>query len=220
MVAYDIRQWEKCKWDLSTLSDKQSCIEKIPALRERFRIIEAAYYKTPEIPVPLEKIIRYVVLVYHRFSPYAVHQQDIVARKFDVCEFVGLNIKDKDVKKMIANQIPFVNNAALYFLKTEANMAWLELQVYLEAYYQIMGALMDGTTDSDKASKDPVGNAKTKQAVVKDMKNIKSEIDLLSVQIFSGESDLLNHIERFKEAEANDFLVYSPEDFVRKIAKA
>lgn len=229
MVTYDSRQWEKCKWDLSNLSDKLSCLEKFPELREKFAKIETAYYKgasnsedeklklVTHNDIPFEKIVRYVILVYHRYSPYAIHQQDIIARKFDVCEFIGLNPKGAAVKKMIANQFEFINSTALFFLKHESNMVWLELQTYLEAYYQIMGALVDGREDT--SSKGVVDNAKTKLAVVKDVKNIKSEIDSLSAQIFGGDNNLLNYVERYKEDEATEFSIYSPEMFVQKMAR-
>ncbi len=214
MVIYEARQWEKCKWNLSDLSNKESCITKFPSLREHFAVLEKAYYEIEEPGIKFESLVRYIALVYHRYSPYAVHQQDIVARKFDVCEFIGLNIKSDNIKKIIANKVEFVNYAALHFLKHEANMAWLELQVYLESYYQIMGALIDGREAT--GNKTVVDTAKTKLAIVKDVNEIKSKIDSLSIQIFNNDNELLNHIEKFKEAEKQDFLIHSPEDYSKK----
>ena len=215
MVTYDARQWEKCKWNLSELSNKKSCLEEIPALREHFNPLESAVYKNADIGIPYEKMVRYIVLVYHRYSPYAIYQQDIVARKFDVCEFIGLDIKKTEIKKIIANQVEFVSYAALYFLKHEANIAWLELQVYLESYYQIMSALTDGAEPT--GTKGAIDVAKSKLQVVKEMKVIKSEIDSLSAQIFNQDNDLLNHIERFKEVEKQDYVILSAEQFSKKM---
>jgi hypothetical protein len=210
-VKYSSDQWAKCRWHFDTIPDGVNCYEHYPELADLFKPIIKAYAETDE-SVPLDLLIRYVVLTYHRYSPYSNNEQNIIKRKIDVCEFIGLEVTSTETLKVISNQNQFVNNSALYFLKQE-NMEWAELQQYLEAYFQVMGALTDNSVqDTTKTTQDI---AKVKLAIVKDLKGIKSEIEQLSAKIFKEDVDLLNHVERYRRAEEESFVVLSPEQYVK-----
>ena len=100
----------------------------------------------------------------------------------------------------------------MYFLKKEGDRDWLELNEYLEAYYQIMAALTDGS--SQEGNKTAQDIAKVKLGIVREMKSIKSEIEQLSAKVFRDDSDLLNYVERYKKAEEESFAILSPEQYV------
>lgn len=214
-MTYSKDLWAKCRWQFDAIPKGEKCYEFYPELADLFKPIVKAYADTYNSEgINLDILLRYVVLTYHRHSPFATQEQNIIKRKIDVCAYIGLNVEDKSVEQIIANRNLFANSAALYFLKQESNMDWLELQEYLEAFYQIMSALTDGTMQ--ETSKTAQDVAKTKLAIVKDMKLIKAEIETLSAKIFRDDSDLLNHVERFKRAEEEAFVVLSPENYVQK----
>jgi len=207
-------EWAKCRWHFDTIPQGQECYQFYPELQDLFKPIVKAYNETDNGEnISLDLLIRYVVLVYHKQSPYSRNEQNIIKRKIDVCEFIGLDVNAEETVKIIANKNQFVNNAAMYFLQQEADMDWLELQQYLEAYYQIVGALTDGTVqDTTKTAQDI---AKVKLSIVKEMKSIKAEIEQLSAKVFRDDTDLLNFVERYKRAEEEDFIVLSPEQYVK-----
>lgn len=213
-MKFNNELWAKCRWRIDNVPKEIKVYEEYPELAEIFKPIIKAYEETDNGEnISLDLLIRYVVLVYHRFSPYAANEQNIIKRKIEVCELIGLNVEKKETEKIIANKNQFVNNSALWFLKQEADMDWLELNEYLEAYYQIMSALTDGSMqESNKTAQDI---AKVKLGIVKEMKSIKSEIEQLSAKVFKEDSDLLNHVERFKKSEEESFVVLSPEDYIR-----
>lgn len=215
MVQYSAEQWKKSKWDFSKLEKKQKALDIFPDLKQLFRSLEVTY-ATANQTIDFDIIVRYIVLVYHRFSPFAINEQNIIQRKMDVCTFIGLDTTKKEIEKIIANESKFINYCALYFLQMECNVDWLELQQYLEAYYQIMDALTNGQIESEggKNSKTPQDIAKTKLQIVKEMKSIKQEIDNLSAKVFSDDNNLLNYVERFKEIQRVNYAILSPEDFV------
>lgn len=213
-MKYSNDLWAKCRWRIDNIPSDKKVHEEYPELADIFKPIVKAYKETDNGEnISLDLLIRYVVLVYHRFSPFACNEQNIIKRKIEVCELIGLNVDKKEVEKIIANKNQFVNNSALWFLKQEGDMDWLELNEYLEAYYQIMAALTDGSMqESNKTAQDI---AKVKLGIVKEMKSIKSEIEQLSAKVFRDDSDLLNFVEKYKKAEEEDFKILSPEDFVR-----
>ena len=214
-MKYSNDLWAKCRFRIDNIPADKKCYEELPELADIFKPIVKAYEETDnESNITLDLLIRYVVLVYHRFSPYAVQEQNIIKRKIEVCELIGLNVEQERTANIIANKNRFVNNAALHFLKQEGNMDWLELQQYLDAYYQIMEALTDGNMDSEKKTT-PQDIAKVKLGIVKDMKEIKREIESLSGKVLRDDNSLLNYVEQFKKAEEEDFKILSPEDFVR-----
>lgn len=211
-MTYSKELWAKCRWQFDLIPKGQACHEFYVELADIFKPIIKAY-ESADQSISLDLLIRYVVLVYHRHSPFATQEQNIIKRKIDVCGYIGLDVCKKEVEKIIANQNKFVNNTALFFLKQDDSMDWLELSQYLEAYYQVMGALTDDSSqDTSKTTQDI---AKVKLAIVKEMKGIKSEIEQLSAKVFRDDNDLLNYVERYKKAEEENFTVISPEDFVR-----
>jgi translation initiation factor 2B subunit (eIF-2B alpha/beta/delta family) len=212
-MKYSNDEWAKCRWKLDSIPEGVECYQHYPELQDLFKPIVKAYVETDSVTISLDQLIRYVVLVYHRYSPYAKNEQNIIKRKIDVCEFIGLDVNSAETVKIIANKNQFVNNSALYFLKQEGDMDWLELNEYLEAYYQIMAALTDGSMQEGNKTAQDI--AKVKLGIVKEMKSIKAEIEQLSAKVFKDDSDLLNHVERYKKAEEENFVVLSPEDFIR-----
>lgn len=215
-MKYAKELWLKAKWDLSDIESGKLCYEVYPDLLSVFEPIKNAYdkYDKPnELVWDLDTLIRYTVLVYHRYSPFAVNEQNIVKRKIDVCEFIGQSPTKEYVSKVISNENKFVNTTAIHFLKQENSIDWFELQQYLEAYYQIMQALTDDSGDNEKKTVQDI--AKIKLGIVKEMKQIKQEIDLLSTKIFNDDTNLLNYVERYQREEEANFVVLSPEDFIR-----
>lgn len=219
-MKYAKELWLKAKWDLSEIESGKLCYEVYPDLLSVFEPIKIAYdkYDKPnELVWDLDTLIRYTVLVYHRYSPFAVNEQNIVKRKIDVCEFIGQSPTKEYVSKVIANENKFANTTAIHFLKQENSIDWFELQQYLEAYYQIMQALTDDSGDNEKKTVQDI--AKIKLGIVKEMKQIKQEIDLLSTKIFNDDTNLLNYVERYQREEEANFVILSPEDFVKSKRK-
>ena len=219
-MKYAKELWLKAKWDLSEIKSGKLCYEVYPDLLSVFEPIKIAYdkYDKPnELVWDLDTLIRYTVLVYHRYSPFAVNEQNIVKRKIDVCEFIGQSPTKEYVSKVISNENKFANTTAIHFLKQENSIDWFELQQYLEAYYQIMQALTDDSGDNEKKTVQDI--AKIKLGIVKEMKQIKQEIDILSTKIFNDDTNLLNYVERYQREEEANFVVLSPEDFVRSKRK-
>lgn len=219
-MKYAKELWLKAKWDLSEIESGKLCYDVYPDLLSVFEPIKIAYdkYDKPnELVWDLDTLIRYTVLVYHRYSPFAINEQNIVKRKIDVCEFIGQSPTKEYVSKVIANENKFANTTAIHFLKQENSIDWFELQQYLEAYYQIMQALTDDSGDNEKKTVQDI--AKIKLGIVKEMKQIKQEIDLLSTKIFNDDTNLLNYVERYQREEEANFVVLSPEDFVKSKRK-
>lgn len=212
-MKYSNEMWAKCRWRIDTVPTSEKIYEHYPELADVFKPILKAYTEA-SAPLSDDQLIRYIVLTYHRFSPYAINEQNIIKRKIEVCEYIWLDTNKPQIEAVIANKNRFVNNAAIYFLKQEGDMDWLELQQYLDAYFQIMEALTDGTTESEKKTT-PQDIAKVKLAIVKDMKEIKREIEVLSARVFRDDNDLLGHVERYKRSEEESFIILSPEDYVK-----
>jgi hypothetical protein len=211
-MKYSNELWAKCRWRIDNVPKDKKVYEEYPELFEIFSPIIEAYAKADDIGISLDLLIRYVVAVYHRYSPYAIQEQNIVKRKIDVCDLIGLPTNKSETVNIIANQNRLANNAAMHFLKQE-NMEWAELQQYLNAYFQIMGALTDDTVqDTTKTVQDI---AKVKLGIVKEMKGIKQEIEQLSSKVFAGDIDLVNYVEQYKKAEEANFQIIMPEDFIR-----
>ena len=211
-MIYSNEVWIKCRWRIDHIQKGELCYEVYPELAEIFKPFIANYNESDN-QISIDLLIRYVVLVYHRYSPYAINEQNIIKRKIDVCELIGLNIEDKEVEKVIANRNKFVNVAVIHFLKQESSIDWFELNQYLESYYQIMSALTDDSDDIGTKTIQDI--AKIKLGIVKEMKQIKSEIEQLTAKVFREDSDMLNYVERYKKAEEENFVVLSPEDFVK-----
>lgn len=208
-MKYGESDWAKCRWKLAELPVDILSYEKYPELGEIFKPIIASYQD--EFP-SIDTLIRYIVLVYHRNSPYAKNEGNIIKRKIDVCELLGLDIEKSEIKLMIANQTNSSVVAIIHFLKQENSLDWFELQVLTETYYQTMFTLLD---DSDVGKKTGIEIAEKKNKVVQQFKTTKTDIQMLSDKIFSNDTDLLNMVERYKKAEEENFLILSPEDYVR-----
>lgn len=214
-MKYSADQWVKCRWRIDNVPIDKKVLDEYPELNDIFKPIVKAYKEAgANTDISLDLLVRYIVLTYHRFSPYSINEQNIIKRKIDVCELIGLN-PEKDVAvAIIDNKNRFVNNAAMYFLQQEGDMDWLELNQYLDAYYQIMAALTDGSNDSEKKTT-PQDIAKTKLGIVKDMKEIKREIETLSAKVFREDTNLLNFVEQYRRDEQESFIILSPEDYIR-----
>lgn len=211
-MKYSDDLWKKCRWDMRAVPADKKVYEQFPELFDIFSPIIEAYAKADDIGISIDLLIRYIVLVYHRHSPYATQEQNIVKRKIDVCDLIGLPTNKSETVNIIANQNKLANNAAMHFLKQE-NMEWAELQQYLNAYFQIMGALTDDS--SQDTSKTVQDIAKVKLGIVKEMKGIKQEIEQLSSKVFAGDIDLVNYVEQYRKAEETNFQIIMPEDFIK-----
>ncbi len=213
-MKYSADQWVKCRWRIDNVPIDKKVLDEYPELNDIFKPIVKAYKEAAnEVSIPLDILVRYVVLVYHRRSPYAANEINIIKRKIEVCEAIGLNVEKEEVKKLIANQLHIVSIAAVHFLKQENSLDWFELQVLSETFYQTMFTLLDNS--ADVGNKTGIEIAEKKNKVVQQFKATKNDIQLLSDKIFSNDVDLLNQVERYKKAEEENFVLVFPEDYIR-----
>ena len=91
-MIYSNEEWGKCRWRVDTVAEDIRCYDVYPELADIFKPIVTAYQGiSVEGNLSMDSIVRYIVLTYHRFSPFAVNEQNIIKRKIQVCEFIGLN---------------------------------------------------------------------------------------------------------------------------------
>lgn len=210
-MAYD---FEKMKWQIHQVPLNKSVFDAIPEIKELFSPIQKTLDKVNDITA--DKLVRYIIYVYHQRSPLAINEQNVIKRKVDALNL--LELEPQKLTSLIANKNIEANFAKMHFLKHENNFDWVELCQYTEIYYSVMNALTDDAAET--GSKSAADIAKVKLATVKDMKVIKSEMDSLSLRLFRNDVDiheknykgLGNFVASFLEEEKRALVL--PEDFV------
>lgn len=208
-MFYTDTEYDKMRWPIHKCAGK--LLSEFIELKRMFTADVLEKYELTDIDI----LIRYIVYVYHMKSPLALNEPDIKRRKLMALEILGF--KDdlsEELQKLVTNTDAVANYAKIQFIKFENSLDWLELVQYQEAYYQIVSSL----TDSDAGNKSAADLAKTKLAVVKEMKGIKSDIDTLSQKIFKGDTDLKNFVASYLEEEK--MVPLCPEDHATIIRKA
>lgn len=212
-MAYD---FDKMKWQIHNVPLDKNVLDEIPELQELFLTIQQHIKKVKGITS--DKLIRYIIYVYHQRSPLAVNEQNIIKRKVDALKLIGL-VPDK-LSDLVANKNTEANYVKMHFLKHENNFDWVEFCQYTEIYYSVMNALTD--ENAETGSKSAADIAKLKLMAVKEMKVIKGEIDNLSLRLFRNDTDihdkgykgLGNYVASFLEEEKRVSIL--PEDYVAR----
>lgn len=216
-MAYD---FDKMKWNINNVPLDRNVLDEIPELKEIFSTIIPQIKKVKGITS--DKLIRYIIYVYHQRSPLALNEQNIIKRKVDALKLIGL-VPEK-LTDLVANKNVEANYAKMHFLKHENNFDWVEFCQYTEIYYSVMNALTD--ENAETGNKSAADIAKAKLGAVKEMKVIKNEIDNLSISLFRNDVDirekgykgLSNFGASFLEEEKR--MMVLPEDFVARKKQA
>lgn len=172
MIAAD---FDKMKWQINSLSEKESALEKFPELNNRF--LEFAKVKT--ISLSNDQIVRYIVYCYHRKSPFVEHYENVLERKTMILDFMkikpGADGKYQvDIQDIVRSKDENVGRMILQFCKFENSMAWMALVQTQEAYLNLFDQMEASSSKEAKEVSD----------VIIKMEQIEKRIDNLSSKLF------------------------------------
>lgn len=183
--------FSKMKWAIHAVPVDKDVLTFIPELRYMFaehlnKIHDAGL--NPNI------IIRYIIYIYHEHSPFVFKIDDILMRKKMAMQKAGAEITE-EIQAVINNEVDAVCHAAIQFAKFENNIRRMALMLQTEAYYYWNMELVKGSSKVD----------------VKKLRELRQEIDTLTLQLFKGDTEITNFVGSAKVLE--DRAIF-PEDVV------
>ena len=182
------------KWRIDEVPANVRITEKFPDLENIFReyLNDLA---TDELSADV--VMRFIVLCYHKNSPFVRGISNIGQRKVQAWIKSGANPQSNDVKDISGNINKKVQLAILQFLKFEQDGAYLSLVYRQEAYHRLNIEMSSGGT-------------KFSAATYKSLQQMEEDITRLSEKAFSGDTALLNN---FATAQIYENRKLSPEQW-------
>lgn len=158
-----------------------------------------------------EQIVKYIVLCYHKTSPFVMNTESLIDRKREILTHVGVKqtkhgYYTDDVQKIIKNQDADVSRAACLLLRYENNIKYYSFVQTLEAFYSLNDQLSVGAT-SARDGKDIADIA------IK-LDKVEDRLEKLRRELSEGDAALCDHIGSL-EKDIEKGVKLFPEDYAR-----
>lgn len=211
-MIYSKDEWAKMKWNLDALNASDSVLEKYPDLAS---IFEPLTEKLSVLPISADMAVKFIILSYHRKSPFVINLADTIQRKTEVLSYLGLK-RDKNnrygtgIEEMIFVQNENLAYATIHFLKYENDRLWAKYCVNSELYWRAMFYTMkEGETVGSKGADEIL---KIQLENKKKLGEIEREMEIQETTLFADDKELVNFFASYME-ESKKVKVF-PEDFV------
>lgn len=208
MMVFTTEQWAKMKWSI-----EEDILTRHSDLRDIFKIISADFFKYDLTDI--DTLVRYTILVYHKRSPMAQHISDIIQRKVEALEYLGIKKNkegrfDEKIEQLIYAQSDIVAYTAIHFLKYENDRTWVKYCVNSELYWRTLAMTMKDAQAFGNKSPDDI--LKLQLDNKKKLTEIEKEMGIQEAAIFSDDNNLVNYVPSYLEEEKK-WTIF-PEDFV------
>lgn len=153
-------------------------------------------------PIQKNKVIRYIMFLYDKNSPFRTKFQDILKRKVEAAKGAGWEtveggVFERAVEEILRGHNPLVNDMAVAFIRLHRNFKYSYLVSLEESFYRMMLEIMSGTTSN-----------------VDKMKNTQAELEDTMIELTAEDNNpaLKDNLLRYVEKER---LNLRPEDIAR-----
>lgn len=149
---------------------------------------------------------KYIILTYHRFSPFVSDYESIRERKNQVLKYLGYKDSDitEEMKQVLMSVHRDVGMMAVRFCRFENNIAYQTLCATQEAHASLL-VTMSAELGATKEAKDITD-------ITIKIEKIVDSITALSEKIFQKDIELTNFVFSLQEIERLNIF---PEDYAR-----
>lgn len=208
-MNYPSEQWAKMRWNINTL--QAPLLTTYTDLNDLFTGLDKEFHKCE---LDKETLIKYIILVYHKKSPFVSNVADVIDRKVQVLAYLGVK-RNKDGKfPPEIDDLIFVRNEALayitiHFIKYENDRMWAKYCVNSELYWRAMFLTMkEGDTSGSKGADEIL---KIQLENKKKLSDIEREMEAQESIIFADDKDVANYVPSYIEREKKALIM--PEDY-------
>lgn len=206
MLELRDKDWERMKWDIQNLPFTKRCLSEHPELGNRF----LEYRDVSTVNLSTDILVRYIVLNYHRFSPFVEKCDNPMERKIHVLHYLKVKDKDgvypEDVQRVLKNDYEAVGKMIIQFVKFENSLDYFAFTQTMETWFTLNEQLGTYLT-SAKDSKD------TADIMIK-MDKVDERRDSLANKLFQRDKDLKNFIGSVLVEEGRRKNKIVPEDYI------
>lgn len=206
-MAIEIKDsdFDKMKWNFNLLSPSSSITKIFPDLGAIF----SEYKNIRTDNLTNEQILRYIVLCYHRNSPFYNKIENLMERKREVMNYLKAMVLDdglypNDIQLILRSVDATVGKAIVHFCKFENSLLYLAFSQTMEAYLGLLDQFTVKTT-SNKESKDI-------QDMILKMGQVEQRLDSLSIKLFQQDKLQADFVPAFLIEESRKKKVI-PEDW-------
>lgn len=196
---FDNLLWRVHRFDL----ERDDLTEKIPDIAKHDEFKQ-------DIPLPLNKVIAYIVYCNDMNSPFVRKYDNLNRRKRLSAKEAGFESEDlmfeDEVENMLRGHNIRINNMSFRYLRLQMNEKWSILQTFKQALENEEKELLDPS--SKQKRKDIIGNIVT----------LKDEIQKLGQSFLLGDKTD-GVVYDFQDAIESDDLIPRPEEIANRIQK-
>lgn len=152
-----------------------------------------------------EKVMRYIMCMYDKNTPYRHKYPDVLKRKIEIAHDVGFPINDSGifndpVEDFLKGKNKVINRKIVEFVRIHRNFKYSFLVGIENSYYNVMLEVMDGATKR-----------------ISDLREIQEELENTMVELMNDDNNphIRDAVLRYMEEER---LALRPEDIALKIA--
>ena len=195
--SFTERDFNKLIVNVRSVSKERSLLRAFPELAKH------SEFKVQFEKLNKDKVIRYVIYMYDRNTPFRKKYPDILKRKLEAAKEAGFKISDEglfedEVEVLLRGENSKVNNMVCAYTRIYKNFKYSFFVTMEEIFYSLMRTIIDG-----------------------ELKNI-GELKKTQKELDETMNDLLNDdknpflIEKFLRYVEKQRLSLRPEDFARK----
>ena len=210
-MNYPSEQWAKMRWNIHALQPKSSVLTEFSDLNQIFTGLDEEFDKCE---LDKENLVRYIILVYHKKSPFVSNVADVIDRKVQALGYLGVKRNKEGKFSKEIDDIIFVRNEALayitiHFIKYENDRMWAKYCVNSELYWRAMFLTMkEGDTSGSKGADEIL---KIQLENKKKLSDIEREMEAQESTIFADDKDVANYVPSYIEREKKALI--TPEDY-------
>lgn len=186
MIELAEKDFLSLKWRVDKVPSTKRVIDEIPELKNIF--LEFLKYETESLTT--DNLIRFVILCYDRTSPFVEKKDNIVERKVDVLNYIGVkDVKGQfppDIQKILKSTDSKTAKMVYHYCKMQDSLTYFALVATVETYIS-MNERLGEEMSSAKDSKDTVD-------VMIKLDKIEERIDKLSDKLFKRDKDMKDFI--------------------------
>lgn len=130
-------EFKNMMFDVSVVQPPKHVITSYPRLR---KIKE---FKTKFTKLSKDKVIRYIMLLYDKNSPFRIKFNDVLIRKVEVAKGAGWEIEDHglfndEVERLLRGENKHVNRMIIAFVRLHRNFKYSYLIALEETFYRFL----------------------------------------------------------------------------------
>jgi len=154
-----------------------------------------------------EEIIKMIMICYDPHSPLVKHEKDIIRRKVQAFDFIGVK-KEKDgtfpteINQIVMGRSYEVQRMTAQFLKLQNNFKWSRLCALVDAYYQMIA---QATTNTDEEGRKD--RFDTLEKIGKYENEIRALEDEVTMQDYNL-ANIISEMEMESEGKITDYPIH------------